>query len=127
MRVLAPQSSEDDEDVGGRGEDGREGNWRERVERGLERLGVEVAALREELQTRTGVMRWRRRGPIGWLGWVLGAVVRHVLVDVLVVVGVTAWLRLRRRWGGSRMGDGERGLERRVKRWMQRLRGLIGG
>ena len=81
--------------------DARNRKWRARMERALVQLAAEVAALREGVEARRG---WsevlgggrRRRGWWAFVAWLVGAVVRHVLVDVLLGVGVVAWVRRRR-------------------------------
>ncbi|MCJ1287533.1 hypothetical protein MMC26_006885 [Xylographa opegraphella] len=78
--------------------DVRNRKWRVRMERAVVQLGAEVAALREGVEARRG---WgevlgggrRKRGWWAFVTWLLWAVVRHVLVDVVVVVGVVAWVR----------------------------------
>ncbi|MCJ1382356.1 hypothetical protein MMC17_005469 [Xylographa soralifera] len=78
--------------------DVRNRKWRVRMERAVVRLGAEVAALREGVEARRG---WgevlgggrRKRGWWAFVTWLLWAVVRHVLVDVVLGVGLVAWVR----------------------------------
>ncbi|MCJ1433828.1 hypothetical protein MMC27_003193 [Xylographa pallens] len=86
---------------GGADYDVRNRKWRVRMERAVVQLGAEVAALREGVEARRG---WgevlgggrRKRGWWAFVTWLLWAVVRHVMVDVVVGVGVVAWVRRQR-------------------------------
>ncbi|MCJ1399130.1 hypothetical protein MMC11_002332 [Xylographa trunciseda] len=86
-----PSGGETDYDV-------RKRKWRARMERAVVRLGAEVAALREGVEARRG---WgevlgggrRKRGWWAFVTWLLWAVMRHVLIDVVVGLGAVAWVR----------------------------------
>lgn len=84
--------------------DVRNRKWRRRMEAALLKLSVEVAALREQLEgrrrgggfdTRSSQRRRGRRWGLlgGWAGWMLGAVVRHLVLDLVVVVALALWMR----------------------------------
>ncbi|MCJ1391441.1 hypothetical protein MMC18_004305 [Xylographa bjoerkii] len=98
--------------------DVRNRKWRARMERAVVQLGAEVAALREGVEARRG---WgevlgggrRKRGWWAFVTWLLWAVVRHVLVDVVVGVGVVAWVRRGR--VRDVLGTWVRELRRRVR------------
>ncbi|MCJ1323189.1 hypothetical protein MMC15_008543 [Xylographa vitiligo] len=98
--------------------DVRNRKWRVRMERAVVRLGAEVAALREGVEARRG---WgdvlgggrRKRGWWAFVSWLLWAVVRRVLVDVVLGVGVLAWVRRRR--ARDVVGAWVREVRRRVR------------
>ena len=102
--------------------------WRHRIESALSRLTVEVAALREQIsdarlyprQKRPGYLPWAGR----WIKWLITAVTRQILFDLLLLFCVLAlgrwkgdrrleiWLRLRLRRARGRIKNllGERGV-----------------
>ncbi len=68
-------------------------SWRRRVEQALERMTTEVAALREQLETRRLVPRSTRKRLLAWLAAFLWAAAKHFVVDVVLFVLVLLWLR----------------------------------
>ncbi|KAI9673313.1 MAG: hypothetical protein M1829_004079 [Trizodia sp. TS-e1964] len=70
--------------------------WRQRVEQSLIKMTAEIAALREQMETRRG-FEWRRRRNIGaWLAWVSWIALKHVTVDSIVAALLLLWMRRRR-------------------------------
>jgi len=135
LRVLSPVSHGDEEEVDGNDEfdDARDGTddsgaapdeveksrrdeegldyearnrkWRRRVEQALVKMTAEVAALREQLESRAvyGGRRWR--GLWAWMWWLVWVTIRHVVVDAVVLGVLVIWFR--------RKGDGR--LEQAIR------------
>lgn len=76
----------------------RNRKWRRRVEQALVKMTAEIAALREQLESRTvyGGRRWR--GMWAWMWWLLWVTIRHVVVDAVLLGLLVIWFR--------RKGDG---------------------
>lgn len=109
MKVLSPMSEQDeaeresrrqigdmldDEDEEGAGPGSS--RWSRRVERALVKLSTEVAALREQITTGR---EWRYRKEMSWRSWAawwFWAVVKHLVVDLVVLSVVLIWMRKRR-------------------------------
>jgi hypothetical protein len=70
--------------------------WRRTVEQALVKMTAEIAALREQIATGREYQGRRRRSFGRWLGWLIWSVVRHFLVDVVVLGIVLLWLRKRK-------------------------------
>ncbi|GAB7353395.1 hypothetical protein MBLNU459_g3869t1 [Dothideomycetes sp. NU459] len=71
----------------------REMNWRRRVEGAIVKMTAEVAALREQLESRSYIAQRRRHSLWGWilrLSWFL---VKAVVADVFILWIVILWLR----------------------------------
>jgi len=104
----------------------RNRKWRRRIEAALVKMTAEVAALREQMEARRllydGPRRSERRKVWVWLEWLVGALVRHVLVDaaVLGVLGVL-WLWFRG-VGERRVGEG---VKLRVREGVKLLVGVV--
>jgi len=83
----------------GRDYDIRTRKWRRRIEAALVKLTAEVAALREQLEVRRRLNDGpRRRKGWVWVEWLVGALVRHVLVDAAVVGVLWLWFRGGGQW-----------------------------
>jgi len=115
MRVLSPMSQEDeaemdserrlgyndeyDNDDQYNGEvkkDKKTKRWRRTVEQALVKMTAEIAALREQIATGREYQEKRRRSVGRWLAWLLWMVMRHFLVDVVVLGIILLWLRRRK-------------------------------
>ncbi|RFU33413.1 hypothetical protein B7463_g2938, partial [Scytalidium lignicola] len=109
MRVLSPMSENDEADMlsekrleydnDGYGEENGDKNtrkWRSKVELALEKMTVEIAALREQIATGREYQERRRRTLGRWIGWFLWATIKHTLLDALVLGLVLLWLRKRK-------------------------------
>lgn len=117
MRLLSPMSQDDEaereserrlgyndgyeeEDDDGGYDDGkrdrRTGKWRKTVEQALVKMTAEIAALREQISTGREYQGKKRRSYGRWIAWFLWLVVRHFLVDVVVLGIVLLWLRKRK-------------------------------
>lgn len=78
--------------------------WRRRVEQALTKMTAEVAALREQMETRA--INHRRRSNLwAWFTWIAWVIVRQILWDMAILAAVLIWMRLR----------GDRRLEQKLK------------
>lgn len=71
----------------------REMNWRRRVEGALVKMTVEVAALREQLESRSYFAQRRRHSLLGWILRLSWFFVKAVVFDVFMLWIVILWLR----------------------------------
>lgn len=83
----------------------RNRKWRRRIEVALVKMTAEVAALREQMETRRLFDRGPRRRVWVWIQWILGTVIRHMLFDAVVLGLLYLWSR----------GRGDQRLEQGVK------------
>lgn len=67
--------------------------WRRRVESALVKLTAEVAALREQLESRRLFAHQRKFSVLGWISWACWAAFKHITVDVIIFGAVLLWLR----------------------------------
>ena len=99
--------------------------WRSRVEKALEKMTTELAALREQLESRRverqarqrQLQRGWRRACL-WLWLALCALARHLLLEAVLWGAVLLWMR---RCGDRRAEEALRAVARFVR---DRLRGL---
>ena len=75
--------------------------WRRRVEQALTNMTAEVAAVREQMETRALTQR-RRSGLWAWLKWLLWVTLRQILWDVAMMGLLLIWMRAR---GDKRVED----------------------
>lgn len=102
MRVLSPMSQDDasshpvddeDRDSVASIPNKRSRKWRESVEAAMVKMTAEMAALREQIATGREWKTKRRQTVQAWVAWVLYVVLRHIIIDG-VVLGLTfLWLR----------------------------------
>lgn len=71
----------------------REMNWRRRVGGALVKMTAEVAALREQLESRSYVAQRRRHSLLGWILRLSWFFVKAVVFDVFMLWMVILWLR----------------------------------
>lgn len=83
---------EDDYNEGGK-KDRKTSRWRKTVEQALVRMTAEIAALREQIATGREYQGRRARSFPNWIGWLLWLVMRHLVVDLVVLGIVLLWLR----------------------------------
>ena len=90
------------------GNEVRNRKWRRRVEQALTRMTAEVAALREQMESRRvfGTLPGRkRRSLLAWIKWLVWVATRQVLIDAVILGCLALWMRMR----------GDRRLEDRLK------------
>lgn len=149
LRVLSPVSQGDGEEVeenddfddardgtdgsgaardemgkSGEGDEGfdyeaRNRKWRRRVEQALVKMTAEIAALREQLESRSvyGGRRWR--GVWAWMWWLVWVTIRHVAVDAVVLGVLVIWFR---RKGDGRLEQAVRMVVEVVREKLERTR-----
>lgn len=110
MKMLSPMSEQDEAEMRSQrqmdyededeDDDNRSavssGRWQRKFERAMTNLSAEVAALREQITTGR---EWRSRVERSWPAWfarVLWTVLKHVLVDCVVLMIVLLWMRKRK-------------------------------
>ncbi|KAK6361542.1 hypothetical protein TWF730_005262 [Orbilia blumenaviensis] len=87
--------------------------WKHRVEVALTKMTAEVAALREQLDVARnlnssgvnlsrGRLNWLRR----WLGWGIWTVLKHIVIDAILLGVIVVWMRKR----GDKRVEGVLGL-----------------
>lgn len=114
MRVLSPMSQDDeveresekyngeyneeDEDRDGGGEKDQRSikRWRRTVEQALVKMTAEIAALREQIATGREYQGKKRRSFGKYAAWFLWILVRHFLVDIVILGTILLWLRKRK-------------------------------
>ncbi|KAL2882418.1 hypothetical protein SGCOL_002158 [Colletotrichum sp. CLE4] len=107
LKVLSPMS---EDDAAERHSDGRIGyddddegdalvpssNWSRSVERALEKLSAEVAALREQIATGREWKSKKSRSFPAWLRWFTWIVMKHLAIDMVLLAFVLLWMRKRK-------------------------------
>ena len=103
MRVLSPLSEQDEAERESRrrldvpdDDDEPASRWSRKVERALVKVSTEVAALREQITTGR---EWRSRREGSWAARaarVFWAIVKHLVVDLIVLGVVLVWMRKRK-------------------------------
>ncbi|KAI4120380.1 MAG: hypothetical protein LQ338_007057 [Usnochroma carphineum] len=139
LRVLRPVSDadeeeeyDDDEDDGNvragrrglRDLDIRNRKWRKRVESALVRTSTEVAALREQIESRRiggRSMYGKGSGPWAWLQWLVWAVMRQLLFDAVVLGLAYLWARRKR---DQRLEQGLWLVMQAVKEQIREIKGI---
>lgn len=67
--------------------------WRKRIETALVKVSTEVAALREQLESRNYIAQKRRHSLLGWVWRASWFLVKLILIDGFVLWLVILWLR----------------------------------
>lgn len=75
--------------------DVRNRKWRKRVEQALVQMTVEVAALREQLETQGNSHARRHNSIRAWILWLFWTSFRHLIIDAAVVGFLIIWARRR--------------------------------
>lgn len=73
--------------------DVRKRKWRKRMEQALVKLTVEVAALREQLETQRMNGGRRHNGARAWVLWLFWTSLRHIIVDAALTGCLIVWAR----------------------------------
>lgn len=114
MRVLSPMSQDDeaerrsgyqesyhedeeDENEYNEGSEKKDSKstskWRHSVEHAFAKMTAEIAALREQIATGREWQGKKRKSFKSWFAWAIWLIVRHALVDGLILAVVLLWLR----------------------------------
>jgi hypothetical protein len=114
LRVLSPMSQDDEVDRESEkyneqyDDDNREykggeqkgqkstKRWRRTVEHALVKMTAEIAALREQIATGREYQGKRRRSFGRYVAWFLWILIRHFVVDVVILGVLLLWLRRRK-------------------------------
>ncbi|KAI9703091.1 MAG: hypothetical protein M1820_005963 [Bogoriella megaspora] len=77
--------------------------WRRRVESALVKMTAEIAALREQLESKSIYKTKKKHSFFSWCSWVFWGAVKHVTIDMVVLGIVLLWMRRKRdrRWEGA--------------------------
>ncbi|KAL1636899.1 hypothetical protein SLS56_000994 [Neofusicoccum ribis] len=67
--------------------------WRRRVEQALVKMTAEVAALREQLESRRLFQHTRRRRFLAWVGWFVWFIVKLIAADMVILGIILLWMR----------------------------------
>ncbi|QUC23897.1 uncharacterized protein UV8b_08138 [Ustilaginoidea virens] len=109
LKMLSPMSEQDEaelrsqklldlddagEDGSGRGQTST--RWQKKVERAVTQLSAEVAALREQITTGREWRSRKDRSFPSWFGWILWVVLKHFVVDCVLLAAVLIWMRRRK-------------------------------
>ncbi|PKS09717.1 hypothetical protein jhhlp_004338 [Lomentospora prolificans] len=134
MKVLSPMSEQDEAELESQrrsgildeeAEEDTTGNtpvagnkWARKVERTLQKLSTEVAALREQITTGREwkfkkEMSWR-----AWLTWLFWAAIQHLVIDIVVLSIVLIWMRKRK---DRRLEDLVRAALRLVREYVRSI------
>ena len=104
--------------AGGSHDDTRK--WRRRVEQALTKMTAEIAAMREQMETRA-LARRRRSGLWAWLKWLVWVALRQIVWDLAMLGMLLIYMRLR---GDRRVEDRLKAGWTEVKARVYKLRSL---
>ncbi|CAL5871091.1 uncharacterized protein PFLUO_LOCUS5337 [Penicillium psychrofluorescens] len=105
-------------DSGGSGPGGgnpKDSRWRRRVEQALTKMTAEIAAVREQMEARTGAQR-RRSGLFAWIKWLLWVALRQIIMDIALLGMLLIWMRMR----------GDRRVENRLRTGWSEVKARLG-
>ncbi|CCF45769.1 acyl CoA binding family protein [Colletotrichum higginsianum] len=74
----------------------RSSNWSRSVERALEKLSAEVAALREQITTGREWKSKKSRSFPAWIRWFTWVVLKHLAIDAVLLAFILLWMRKRK-------------------------------
>ncbi|KAK1140793.1 hypothetical protein N8T08_009899 [Aspergillus melleus] len=105
-RAVSDQTSEPDQrhPQRPRGPPDNDRRWRRRVEQALTKMTAEIAAVREQMETRALAHR-RRTSAWAWLKWLVWVSFRQIIWDLAILGMALIWMRLR----------GDRRLEHKLR------------
>lgn len=95
--------------------DVRNRKWRKNIEHALVQMTTELAALREQLETKRIGDGRRRNGLWAWMTWLVWVTVRHLVVDLALLGLLVVWARKKE----------DRGVEQGLEFLLQYLRHRI--
>ena len=101
-------------------------DWRRRIERTLVKMTAELAALREQFESRRFFsIRGRRKGVVNWLLGFFGIVLKHVLWDAVMIGAVVLWFRWKKGGEDVRLEEWIRGWWRWCGARVEKVKGRI--
>lgn len=89
--------------------------WRSRVEQALTKMTAEIAAVREQMETRA-IQHRRRTSAWAWIKWLTWIALRQVLWDLAVLAMLLIWMRIK----------GDPRIEDKLKAGWSELKGKLG-
>ncbi|KAJ5204436.1 uncharacterized protein N7498_005315 [Penicillium cinerascens] len=93
----------------------KDSRWRRRVEQALTKMTAEIAAVREQMESRTLAHR-RRSGIWAWLKWIFWTAFRQIIWDLALLGAILIVMRVR----------GDRRLENRLRDGWTELKARLG-
>lgn len=108
MKVLSPMSEQDEAEMRSQrqmeledmemGHDIGKGSsrWQRKMEHALMKLSAEVAALREQITTGREWRSKKDRSFPSWLGWIVWVIMKHLVVDCVILAIILVWMRKRK-------------------------------
>lgn len=108
MRILSPMSEQDEAELRSQRqmdledeaeaavESGRSNRWQRKMERAVTKLSAEIAALREQITTGREWKSKKARSYPAWVSWLAWLVLRHLVIDSVILAIVLLWLRKRK-------------------------------
>lgn len=107
LKVLSPMSEQDEaelrsqrmmdlDDAVDESRDPKPSRWQKKVERAVTKLSAEVAALREQITTGREWRSKKERSFPAWFGWGLWVLLKHLVVDCVILTIVLIWMRRRK-------------------------------
>ncbi|KAG5951214.1 Autophagy- protein 37 [Claviceps sorghi] len=108
MKILSPMSEQDEADARSqkmmdlddaleeRSRHPTASTWQKKVERAVTKLSAEVAALREQITTGREWRSRRNRSLPVWLRWIVWVMLKHLIVDCVLLAVVLLWMRKRK-------------------------------
>ena len=73
----------------------RDRRWRKRIEQTLIRMTAEIAALREQVETKRQSRSFHRHGLWRWVAWFSGFAIKHVLTDAILLTLFMIWSKMK--------------------------------
>ncbi|UNI20038.1 Autophagy protein 37, variant 2 [Purpureocillium takamizusanense] len=106
MRILSPMSEQDEAELRSQRqmdledeaevESARSNRWQRKMERAITKLSAEIAALREQITTGREWKSKKARSYPAWVSWLAWLVLRHLVIDSVILAIVLLWLRKRK-------------------------------
>ncbi|EJP65590.1 endozepine-like protein [Beauveria bassiana ARSEF 2860] len=108
MKMLSPMSEQDEAELRSQrqtdledremGHDVSVGSGRSqrRMERAITKLSAEVAAMREQISTGREWRSKKDRSFPSWLGWLVWSIMKHLLIDCVILSLILVWMRRRK-------------------------------
>ncbi|KAG6083392.1 Autophagy protein 37 [Claviceps sp. LM220 group G6] len=108
MKILSPMSEQDEADARSqklmdlddaleeKSRDYKAPTWQKKIERAVTKLSAEVAALREQIATGREWRSRRDRSLSTWSRWLLWMMLKHLLVNCVLLAVVLLWMRKRK-------------------------------